>query len=146
MGGIHVQRWIMGGLAAAAVIFLAEGVSGTLYLEDMTAAMEAHGLTFDMGGGAILLSVLLSLIAGLVLVFLYAAARPRFGPGPRTAVIVGLAMWFGGYLLTIIGYSFLGLFPTSMLVLWAVVGLVELPLAAVVGAWLYREGEATAEM
>lgn len=55
--------------------------------------------------------------------FLYAAARPRFGAGPKTAVIVAVAMWAGGYLLSLVGYHMLGLYP---------------------GGWIYREGPAPA--
>lgn len=140
MGGIHVGRWLAGGLAAGALVWVLEGLASTLYLADMQAALEAHGLSMEMGAGAIGLSLAASLIAGLVLVFFYAAARPRFGPGPRTAAIVAIAYWLGGYVLSLFGYQMLGLFPSGMLVLWGTVGLVELLLAALLGGWIYREG------
>src|ERR1022692_4260888 len=31
--------------------------------------------------------------AGIIAVWLYAAMRPRFGPGPRTAIRAGAAVW-----------------------------------------------------
>jgi hypothetical protein len=80
-----------------------------------------------------------SLIVGFALVFFYAAARPRFGPGPKTAVIVAVALWVGGYLLNLLGYRMIGLFPAGMLVLWGAIGLVEMILAGILGAWIYRE-------
>ena len=33
-------------------------------------------------------------LLGIVAVWLYAAIRPRFGPGPKTAAMAGLAVWF----------------------------------------------------
>jgi hypothetical protein len=73
-------------------------------------------------------------------VFFYAAARPRFGPGPMTAVRVAVALWAGGYVLSIIGAGLMGMFPPGLLVWWAAVGLAEMILAALAGGWMYREG------
>lgn len=73
------------------------------------------------------------------MVFSYAVARPRFGPGPKTAITVAVALWVGGYLLSLFGYQMLGLFPGRMLVLWGRVGLVEMVLAALVGGWIYLQ-------
>jgi hypothetical protein len=39
------------------------------------------------------LFVILDFIYGIVLVYLYAAIRPRFGAGPSTAVQAGILMW-----------------------------------------------------
>ncbi|MGD2134706.1 MAG: hypothetical protein PVF27_01045 [Gemmatimonadales bacterium] len=139
MNGINVGRWLAGGISAGILMWILEGVASTLYLGDMRAALEAHGLSMEMTAAVAMISVVVSLIAGLTLIFFYAAVRPRFGPGPKTAVIVAVALWLGGYLLSLLGYQMLGLFPTSMLVLWGGVGLLEMILAALLGGWVYRE-------
>jgi hypothetical protein len=139
MGGINVGRWIAGGVAAGILIWLVEGAASVLYMEGMTAALETHGLAMDISPALFLITVLVSLVSGLVLVFFYAAARPRFGPGPRTAVIVAVALWLGGYFLSLIGYSMIGLYPNSMIATWGAIGLVEMILASILGAWIYRE-------
>lgn len=144
MGGINVGRWIASGVVAAIVVWILEGVASVLYMDDMAAALEAHGLAMEVSAGVMAMSVVISLIIGLTLMFLYVAARPRFGAGPRTAVIVAVALWFGGYLLSLLGYGMLGLYPTGMLVMWGVVGLVELIVAALAGGWVYREAAGTA--
>jgi hypothetical protein len=77
-------------------------------------------------------------------VFFYAAARPRLGPGPKTATTVAVALWFASYLVSLLGYQMIGLYPKSMLALWGLVGLIELIAAAMVGGWIYREAEASA--
>lgn len=141
MGGINVRRWLPSGLAAAALIWLVEGTGSIFYMEDMQAAMAAHDLSMELDASIWVLSVIVSLLAGLTFMFFYAAARPRFGPGPATAVKVAVALWVGGYLLSLIGMGMIDLYPPGMLVIWGAVGLVEMILAAVLGAWIYREGE-----
>jgi hypothetical protein len=60
--------------------------------------------------------VVVSLLAGLTIVFIYAMARARLGPGPRTAVVAGVVFFLGSTLVSILGWSMLGLFPSGMLV------------------------------
>ncbi len=139
MGTINVGRLVLGGVVAGIVIWIIEGMASVMYMDEMQAAMESHGLSMDMTAGVFLMTVVVSLLAGLVLVFFYAAARPRFGPGPKTAVIVAVALWVGGYFLSLMGYHMLGLFPDRMLMTWGVIGFVEWNLAALAGAWIYRE-------
>jgi len=48
------------------------------------------------------------------------------------------------YLLSLIGYNMIGLYPKSMLTLWGLIGLIELIVAANVGGWIYREAGSAA--
>ncbi len=139
MGGINTGRWLLGGLVAGLFIFMFEGVSSVFYMEEMTVAMEAHNLSMDMSAGAMVFFATISLVSGLVLVFFYAAVRPRFGPGMKTAAIVAIGLWTGGYLMTLLGYWSMHLFPNGMLATWGLIGLVEMILATILGAWIYRE-------
>ena len=83
-----------------------------------------------------------SIIVGVVLVWLYAAIRPRYGPGPKAAILAGL---FGWVLLNGFWYVYnlaWEIFPQDMVTISTVWGFFELPIATLVGAWLYREGPA----
>ncbi|HEY0592492.1 MAG TPA: hypothetical protein VGF40_12035 [Thermoanaerobaculia bacterium] len=140
MGGINVGRWLAGGVVAAVVIWIAEGVASVLYMDDMKAALERHDLSMEMSSGVMVLGAVLSLIYGLALVFFYALARARFGPGPKTALLIAVVFWLCTYAASILGYYMLGLYPESMLGLWLVIGLVETVVATLLGAWIYREG------
>jgi hypothetical protein len=140
MSGINAGRWIAGGIAAGALMWVTEGLSGMSYQREMGAALTAHGLSMEISPESFLISVAASLIAGLSLVFLYAAARPRFGPGPRTAILVAVVLWAGGYFLSMLGYHLLRLFPDRMLFLWGATGLAEMILGSLLGARIYREG------
>ena len=139
MGGVNVARWLAGGVVAGIVMWVIEGVSSMLYMEEMEKAMESLGVSMEMTAGTWVMTVLMSLLTGLVLVFLYAAARPRFGAGPKTAVIVAVALFFGGMLIALMGYGMMGFYPTRLLVIWGCIGFVELILVSLAGAWVYRE-------
>ena len=134
MAGINLRRLVAGGSAAALFVWMLEGAASLLYLDGMTAALKAHDLAVSMSPTKIFLTIVLSLLTGMTLVFLYAAMRPRFGRGPRTAVIAGVVMWVGAYL-----FSLAGLYPAAMLVTWGFIGLAEMIIAALIGAWVYRE-------
>jgi len=139
MGRINVGRCIAGGVAAGALIWIIEGAASLLYMEDMQARLTELGLSMEMSVATWVLTVLVSLIVGVFLTFLYVLARARFGPGPKTAVIVAVAAWFGSQLVSLIGYYMVGLYPGGMLAMWGAVGLVEWILATMLGGWIYRE-------
>jgi hypothetical protein len=102
--------------------------------------MEGTNLPVEMSAaGGIVHAALVSLLVGMVAVFFYAAARPRFGPGPKTALIIAFVLFFGSFLVSILGIRMIGLFPDDMLFLWAAIGFLELMISTLVGAWIYRE-------
>ena len=76
-------------------------------------------------------------LTGIAAVWLYAAIRPRYG--------AGLATWAVAVFLANLGNYPLGLFPTRLLVITSIVALVEIVVATVVGAWLYREEEVVSQ-
>ncbi len=139
MGGINVSRWIAGGVVAGVLIWLFEGVGSVFYMSQMEEALLAHNMSVEMSAAIMVLTVLVSLIVGLTIVFFYAASRSRFGPGPKTAVIVAVMLWFGGYLVSLIGYYMIDLYPGHLIVHWGIVGLIEMIVASLAGGWIYRE-------
>ncbi len=141
MGGINVGRWLAGGFAASVVTFLMEGLWSSMYMEQVEAALADLGLEMHMTGMNWVLAIVVSLIFGFALVFFYAVARPRFGPGPMTAIKMAVAFWIGGYLLQLIGYHMMGFYPDSLLVMWGWQGLISTILGALAGGWVYREEE-----
>ena len=139
MGRINTGRVILGGLVAGLVINIGESILNIPIIgAESDAALQALGLE-PIGGGNIAVFVAMGFLLGLLTVWLYAAMRPRFGPGPKTAVIAGLAVWVLGVLFPSIGYGILGLFPINLVVIATVWGLFEMPIASVAGACLYKE-------
>lgn len=140
MGRIDFKRVLIGGLLAGLVLNVVDYLLYGVYLApDFDAAMQALGLP-PMSGSMIAWFVLLDFLWGILLVYLYAAIRPRFGPGPRTAIIAGLLVWVAGVLFHALGEGAMGLFPARLYVIGTVASLIYIPIAAMVGAWAYREG------
>jgi hypothetical protein len=144
MGKIAWGRVILGGLVAGVLWFVFEGlVHGMMLGQEWHAAMMALGRTkeqMDSGMGSFMALVTVwSLLAGVLGVWLYAAIRPRFGAGPKTAMIAGIALWMMIYLLpTIIDYTF-ALWPARLMCVPLVTGFFESIIATMVGGWIYRE-------
>jgi hypothetical protein len=143
MGRINLGRVVGGGLLAGLVLNVYDFVvHGVLLEADWQAAMTALGKPADtMDAGAIAVFVVIDFIIGIFSVWLYAAMRPRFGPGPRTAVIAALALWFVAVIFTA-SQAPLGLFPPKLLWLPIAGAVVVVPLAVAAGAYVYREEEA----
>src|SRR3990172_203257 len=138
MGKINMARVLFGGVVAGIVVNLFEYVTnGIVLASDWDAAMSALG--HAMPDRAIAGFVVWGFVLGIGAIWFYAAARPRFGPGPGTAAITGASYWVFAYALPNFGLSLLSLFPTRLLVIGTLVGLVELIVASVCGAGLYRE-------
>jgi hypothetical protein len=131
---------ILGGIIAGIVIDVSETILNAVVVRrDFEAAMQALGKTVEAGGATIVVWMLYGLILGIAAVWLYAAIRPRFGPGAGTALKAGLAVWVLAYLLYTIGTLNMGLFPSRLLLIGLVWGLVEILIATTLGAWAYRE-------
>jgi hypothetical protein len=144
MGKINWSRVLLGGLLAGLAINVVETVSGMVYMDDMKASLEAHGLSMNESAAMMIFWVVYGFVWGIAAIWLYASVRPRYGAGPKTAVITGVGFWFIGYFLPMIGWSSIGLYPASMLTTWTLLGLVEMIVATLLGAWIYKEGEAAA--
>jgi hypothetical protein len=92
-----------------------------------------------MGFNVIVWFVVCDFLIGLWVLWLYAAIRPRYGAGPKTALCAGLAAWFALAFVVNVSQLPMGLFPSSIMY-WNMIGwLVAGPLAAVAGASLYQE-------
>jgi hypothetical protein len=139
MNGINVGGVTRGGFVAGLIINISETILNVPVLgARMTAVWQRFNLP-DSGGAAIALFVVISFAVGWLMVWLYAAVRPRLGPGPKTALCVGLLVWTLWALFPTVGYVSMGFFPVGLAAIAVIWTLVELPLAAVVGAWLYKE-------
>jgi hypothetical protein len=141
MGRINLGRVILGGLVAGIVAnILGYLVDGVLLAPRWTAAMQALGKG-DFSTNQILGFNILGLAYGIFAVWLYAAIRPRYGAGPKTALCAGLAVWVAGVLLPNAGLmGVVGLFPTDLTAMSTLAGAVEWAAAILAGAALYQEG------
>lgn len=139
MGKINYGRVILGGLLAGVIINAGEYVLNEVVLgEQMAAAMTNLNLS-AIGTQQIMQFVAMTFVLGIALVWIYAAIRPRFGAGVKTAIIAGVVTWLVGSCLPTASYVIMGIFPTHLAALGCLWALVEFSIASIAGAWLYKE-------
>ena len=93
MSQINVGGVVKGGLAAGVVMNISEFVLNVPVAgEQMNAELAARNLP-PVATNQIAVFVVLTFVLGLFTVWLYAAIRPRFGAGPKTAIIAGVFVW-----------------------------------------------------
>ena len=140
MGKINVGRVLLGGIIAGIILSVGEFVLNEKVLgAQMKAFFTAHNFK-EPAGSFLPIAVGLTVVLGVVIVLGYAAIRPRFGAGPKTAIMAALFAWFGIYLYTGVINGLLFGIPTNTMLLVLVWGLVEYIIATMVGAALYGEG------
>ncbi|HKR59545.1 MAG TPA: hypothetical protein VJS64_07410 [Pyrinomonadaceae bacterium] len=141
MKNINLGRVVLGGLLAGLVLNVGEVLLNDLILgTQMQEFFARTGLT-PPGTSFLVAAVSLTFLMGIVLVLAYALIRTRLGPGPKTAIVAGLLMWFGIYLYCGIVNGLALSAPTKSILITIVWGLVEYVVAALVGAWFYKEAQ-----
>jgi pimeloyl-ACP methyl ester carboxylesterase len=139
MGRIDLGRVAIGGLLAGLLINISEFIlNGVLLAAEMNEAMAELNRP-PIEASMIVWFVLLGFGIGFMVVWLYAAIRPRFGPGVRTAICAALTVWGLAYLYPNLFITIMNLFPTRLMVIATVWGLVEMVIAGIAGAWAYTE-------
>jgi len=144
MNKIQMGRVVVGGVLAGLIMnvseFLLHGVvlagDGQKLMDDW----NQRGLSIQPDAMMLVWLVLITFALGFLAVWTYAAIRPRFGPGPKTAICAGLAVWAMSYLYAgVYVYAGIVILPAKLAWFPVVWGLIEVPLATLAGAWLYKE-------
>ena len=139
MGQINVGGVLKGGLVAGVIMTVSESILNIPVAgERMDAELKVLNLA-PPGNHAIAIFMGITLALGILMVWLYAAIRPRFGPGPKTAVCAGLLVWALSYLYGSISFGVLGINSWGLITLGVSWTLVECMVAAVAGAYFYKE-------
>ena len=139
MSRINLGRVAIGGLLAGLIINVSEYIlNGVLLEAQMNAAMAALNKP-PVNPGMIMWFVLFGFGLGFMLVWTYAALRPRFGAGIKTAICASTLVWGLAYLYPNLFMIIINLFPRDMMVMVTIWGLVEVIVAGIAGAWVYKE-------
>ena len=139
MNRINFGRVLLGGLVAGLVINIGEFLlNGVVVHSQMEADFKRMNLT-PPGNGFVAVAVGLTFVFGIVAVLLYAMIRSRLGPGPKTAIVTALILWF-----CICAYSgtinmILLAIPANIMLVVIPWCLVEYIVGTLVGAALYKE-------
>jgi hypothetical protein len=136
---INFGRVLLGGIVTGLILSVGEFVLNDVVLAtQIKEFMSAHKFN-EPAGMFPFIAIGLTILLGIVIVFGYAAIRPRFGPGPKTAVIAALFAWFGVYFYCGLINGLLFGIPMGSILLVLGWGLVEFIVATMAGAALYRE-------
>ena len=128
MGRINWGRVVLCGVVTGVVWTVLSAISTWYVGADFNAAVPGNKIfTPSAGLAAFLFTV--NLAGGIWAIWLYAAIRPRY---------VGLSWWIAGSLADATWGSF-RLVPVKALLPLSAVSLPEMIVAALVGAWLYKE-------
>jgi hypothetical protein len=143
MGSINIGKVLVGGLAAGLVANVIDFVTNTYILaEDWAAFAVARNLdpaAFTSAPVAVTW-VVVDFLFGILLVWTYAAIRPRFGPGPKTAICGGLLLYVATSAV-VFGFAMMGVLPMAAFVKGSVCVLISTVAASLTGASIYREAE-----
>jgi hypothetical protein len=140
MGKINIGRVILGGLVAGIVgDLLGYLVDGVLLAPRWADDMKALGHP-DFSSSQLIGYNLLGLVTGIAVIWIYAAIRPRFGAGVKTAVYAGLAVWVVGVLVPNLSFMCVShLFSHHLTLYTTLGGIVEMVVGTIAGAALYQE-------
>ncbi|MBO6767473.1 MAG: hypothetical protein JJ901_04095 [Erythrobacter sp.] len=140
MQDIHLARILFGGIAAGLVIIVGEYVLNAVLLAEHWAELR-HDFGISQPGTAQYASgSILTLSYGVVLIWLYAAMRPRFRSDTKAAVVAAFTFWFIAYVLFLLSVWANGFVTFGIAIVSIVWGLFEAPLAALIGARVYGLG------
>ncbi|HEX9564430.1 MAG TPA: hypothetical protein VF981_10685 [Gemmatimonadaceae bacterium] len=141
MSGINMGKVFVGGLVAAVVFFVIDGLTYGVVMKD---AFDANTVRLGLdpaamtGAASVVAWVVMELIWGVLVVWTYAAIRPRLGPGPKTAAMAGLIPYIA--VLSVMSQQTLGgMMPVNLFWQGAVFALVSIMAGSIAGAWVYKE-------
>ena len=141
MASINTGKVVTGGLVAGVVANAVDFVTNTYVLAaDWQAWAAAHNIDpATLTSGTVAGTwVVVDFVFGILLVWTYAAMRPRFGPGIQTAFLAGLAIYIAPTLV-VFGFTMMGMMTMAMFVKGSCAAIVSTFGAAIVGAAIYKE-------
>jgi len=138
MKSINLKSVFTSGLIAGIII----NVSGLSMIpvvgNKMSDVLSNLGLP-PLSGLSIVFLIFVSIVLGILLVFLYAVLKPHLGSKIKTVIISSLIVWFISYFLNNLSLVVYGFMPIGLVIIGAVWGLGELLMASIVGSKLYKE-------
>jgi hypothetical protein len=133
---VNWSRVIVGGLAAGLLINVFEYVGHRVLLD---AAWTAAFRTLGKVPTGWLAFIPANLTVGILMVWFYARLQSHYGVGPTTAFRSGLATWAVFWVIPMMSLMPMNLFPDWLLATVIALGFVDVNLAVLLGAWLYKE-------
>ena len=141
MAKINWVRVIVGGLVAAVICFLSDGLLHEKLLgADWKAVYDSLGIADPAHNSmGIAYFVVFDLGRGLLSMFLYVMMRPYCRPGPKTAAYAGVVAWLAFSITGPAQFIPLGFFSNALWVKAGAFQLITSIVGAIAGAALYKD-------
>jgi hypothetical protein len=141
MASINTGRVIVGGLVGGVVANASDMLwNMTVMKDDMTAMAQRFGMdpaaAQSMAAAAPWIAI--DFVFGILVVWTYAAMRPRFGPGPKTALIAGITLYLA-VTAVLYGFTSMGMMSMGAFARGSATALVSTILGSLAGAAVYKE-------
>jgi len=141
LGRINLGRLMLGAIVAGVVLNAADFVIQTVLMVQESQVMRQR-LNLNpeaVEGTSTLVSFMIAdFIMGFVLLFTYAGFRPRFGPGPMTATLAALVLFFA-IAPVMFGFMMMGIFAPNAYMKSTLLYFVTFIAASLAGASMYKE-------
>jgi hypothetical protein len=141
MASINTGRVVVGGLVGGVVANACDMLwNMTVRMDDMTAMAQKFGTdpAAMQSMSAAVPWIVVDFVIGILTVFTYAAMRPRFGAGPKTAVIAGVTL-FLAVTAVLYGFTSMGMMTMGAFGRGSAMAFVSVMLASLAGAAVYKE-------
>jgi hypothetical protein len=141
MAGINYGRVAIGGLVGGIVANVCDFVSNSFVLaDDMQQMAQRLGLDqAHLASSTVMITwIVIDFIYATLIVWTYAAIRPRLGPGPATALSAGLVL-FAAVTVILYGFTEMGIFTTATFVKASLFSALTAALTSLAGAKVYTE-------
>lgn len=141
MSKLNWGRVLIGGLVAAIILFITDGllherVLGTDW-RAVYSNLPAPEPTHSSAG--IPYFAVFELGRGLLSIFVYALMRSHFGAGPKTAALAGVVAWLAFSVTGPAQFIPLGFYSSALWIKVAAFQLITSIVAAIAGAAIYKE-------
>jgi hypothetical protein len=140
MRKLNTGRVLLGGIVAALIIDMIEGVvNGVVLKADWAAAMQALSRPTEVTGTAIAIYNIGGLLEGIIGVWLACALISRYGGSSITAAKAGLVVWALASGIPNLMLLPSGVIPGNLMAIAVLTDFIALILGIMMGARLYRE-------
>jgi hypothetical protein len=141
MKPINYGRVLLGALVGGVVANICDFViNGIIMLEDGQRMAQRLNLDRDvLASPTVMVSwIAIDFIYAFLIVWTYAAIRPRLGPGPKTAACAGLVI-VAAVTVVLFGFMQMGVFTPDSFMKNAALSTLTAVLTGVAGGYVYKE-------
>ncbi len=135
---LSVRRFLAAGAVTGLLINIFDGILYAVLLAADRAEIMTRTAMVPPSTAGMAVFVVLAFVMGFAAIWLYVGVRARLGPGPTTAIKVGLAVWLFAYFVPFFANTLQRLATVRMYWVGVAFTVVAVPLATAAGAWFYH--------